>query len=168
MSYAAWSGITYNESDWWDQVRRLQELWEFIEDSKIFYDPRTHRAVVTVPTFLINFLLLRVQESLAAILECCEIHKKIWVFLETFLIVNMLDDILMNYTMIQTIWRHYRRFWEQKELRKLRAKNHCNQYLYLAFRWEQDKCPDGAKCLVSVTDHAVGIGTCTQGMTIPS
>ena len=33
--------------------------------------------------------------------------------------------------MIQEIWRHYWLFWEQKELTKVGAKNHCNQYLYL-------------------------------------
>ena len=55
-------------------------------------------------------------------------------FLETFLIVNMLDEILMNHTMIQGIWRHYWAFWEQKELRKVRAKNHRNQHLYFVLR----------------------------------
>ena len=44
----------------------------------------TYWAVMTVPTFLIELLLSRVQESLAAKLECCEIHEKIWVFQETF------------------------------------------------------------------------------------
>ena len=31
-----------------------------------------------VPSFLITLLLLRVQESLAAMSECCEIHERIW------------------------------------------------------------------------------------------
>ena len=122
-----------------DQVRRLPELLVYIEDSKKSSTILTHRAVMTVLAFLIKLSLLRVQESLAAILECCEIHERIWVFLETFLSVNMLDEILMNYTMIQEIWRQHQRFWEQKELRKVEAKNHCNRYLYLAFRKEQDK-----------------------------
>ena len=85
-----------------------------------------------VPTILIKLLLPRVQESVAAKLDCREIHETIWEFLETFLIVNMLDEKLMNYTMIQEIWRYHWRFWEQKELRKMKAKNHCNQYLHLA------------------------------------
>ena len=122
-----------------DQVRRLPELLVYIEDSKKSSTILTHRAVMTVLAFLIKLSLLRVQESLAAILECCEIHERIWVFLETFLSVNMLDEILMNYTMIQENWRQHQRFWEQKELRKVEAKNHCNRYLYLAFRKEQDK-----------------------------
>ena len=62
------------------------------------------------PMFLIKLLLPRVQESLAAKLECREIHERererIRVFLETFLIVNMLDEILKNYTKIQEIWQH--------------------------------------------------------------
>ena len=62
----------------------------------------------------------------------------LWSWLTEQLWQCLLDEIRMNHAMIQEIWRHYRRFWE-KELRKLRAKNHCNQYLYLAFRWEQDK-----------------------------
>ena len=68
----------------------------------------THRAVLAVPTFRIKLLLPRVQESLAAKLECREIHERVWVFLETFLIVNMLDEILMNCTMIQEIWQDHR------------------------------------------------------------
>ena len=35
----------------------------------------THRAVMTVPTFLIMLFLTRVQESPAAKLKCCEIHE---------------------------------------------------------------------------------------------
>ena len=65
-------------------------------------------------------------------LECCEIHGKIWVLQETFLIVNMFDEILMNCTMIREIWRRCWVFWEQKELRKVKAENHFSQHLYLA------------------------------------
>ena len=68
----------------------------------------------------------------------------------------------MNYTMIQEIWQHQRELREEKELRKVGAKNHCNQYLYLAFKGKQEKSPDGGKCLMSMTNHAAGIGTCTQ------
>ena len=68
----------------------------------------TYWAVMTDLRFLIKLLLPRVQESQAAKLECREIHERIRVFLETFLIVNMLDEILMNYTMIQEIWQHHR------------------------------------------------------------
>ena len=64
---------------------------------------------------------------------------RMWVFLETFLIVYMLNEILMNYTVIQEIWQQHWRFWEQKELRKMGAKNHCNQCSYLACRGKQEK-----------------------------
>ena len=48
-----------------------------------FYDPELLSSY-DVPTFLIKLFLPRVQESLAAKLECREIHERIWVFLETF------------------------------------------------------------------------------------
>ena len=47
------------------------------------------------PTFLIKLLSPRVQESLAAKLECREIHVRIRVLLGNVLIVNMLNEILM-------------------------------------------------------------------------
>ena len=64
-----------------DQESRTVSLFFYDLDLLSSYD---------VPTFLIDLWLPRVQESLAAKLECCEIHERIWVFLETFLIVNML------------------------------------------------------------------------------
>ena len=90
-----------------DQRRRLQERLESIEDSKIFYDLDSPSSYDNI-TFLIKLLFLRVQLSLAARLECCEIHETIWVFLETFLIVNMLNEILMKCSIIQEIWQHHR------------------------------------------------------------
>ena len=52
----------------------------------------------------------------------------------------------------------------------MRAKNHCNQYLYLAFSVRtKGKSLDDRNCLMSMTNHAASIGTCTQSvMTIPS
>ena len=41
--------------------------------------------------------------------------------------------------MVQEIWQHHRRFREEKKLRKVEVKSHCNQYLYLAFREKQRK-----------------------------
>ena len=147
--------------DWEIKYEDYQNYWYILKTQKSS-TILTHRAVMTVLAFLIKLSLLRVQESLAAILECCETHERRWVFLETFLSVNMLDEILMNYTMIQEIWRQHQRFWEQKELRKVEAKNHCNRYLYLAFRKSKTKSLDGGKCPVSMTNYTVGIGTCTQ------
>ena len=160
---------TLNNEDWKNSLwhQDSQNYWYILKIRNLLWSCLTEQ-LWQCPTFLIKLWLPRVQESPAAKLECCEIHEKIWVFLKTFLIVNMLYEIMMHYTIIQEIWRHHRRFWELKELRKLRAKNHCNQDLYLAFRWEQDKSLDGGKCPVSETSHVVGIGTCTQGMTISS
>ena len=113
-------------------------------------------------TFLSKHLLPGVVQSLAAKWECREIHERRWVFLETFLIVNMLNEILIIYTMIQEIWRHYWRFWEY-ELRKMEAKNRCNQYFYLAFQLERGEEKSGRQIsLVSMTNHALGIWTCSQ------
>ena len=117
ISYAACSGITNSESI-------LSRSW-FTEQLWRTHVP--HQALITSSS----------KKSTAAKLECREVHERIWVFLETFLIANMLNEILMNYTMIQEIWRYHWRFWEQKELRIVGAQNHCNQYLYLAFQWGQ-------------------------------
>ena len=50
-----------------------------------------------------------------------------------------------------------RRNWEQLERR-----NHCKQYLHFASQWEQGEQVCTTKSLMSMTDNAVGIGTCTQ------
>ena len=57
-------------------------------------------------------------KSLAAKLQCREMHEIIWVF-ETFLIVNMLNEILMNYTIIQEIWQHH---WELLTMSRILTK----------------------------------------------
>ena len=111
----------YQGGNYWEQ-RRLKEFpTQHDQESRIvslfFYDSDLLSSY-DGPTFLIKLLLPRVQESLAAKLECCEIHERRWVFLETFLIVNMLDEILMNCTLIQENWRHHWRF-----LRKERIEN---------------------------------------------
>ena len=96
-----------------DQESRKVSLFFCDPDSLSIYD---------IAMFLIKLLLHRVRKNRAAKLECREIHERMWVFLETFLIVNMLDEILINYTMIQKIWRYHWRFWEKKELRIVGAK----------------------------------------------
>ena len=118
-SYAAWSGITNSESIL---------LWSWLT------------TVYDVPTFLIKLLLPRVQESQAAKLECRETHERIWVFLETFLIVNMLDEILMNYTMIQEIWRYHWRFWGSEGIEKIGSEEPLQALLLPCFsRKARDK-----------------------------
>ena len=127
-----------------EKQRRLEEsLTQHDQESRtvslIFYDPDLLSSY-DIPTFLIKLLLLRVQESRAATLECREIHERIWVFLETLLTVNMLDEILKNYELFKNFgntignrwW--FQGFWEQKELKKVGAKNHWTQYFYLALQ----------------------------------
>ena len=80
-----------------DQESRTVNLFFYDPDLLSSYDGLT-----------IKLLLPRVQDSLAGKLECREIHERARVFLETFLIVNMLDEILKNYTIIQEIWQHHR------------------------------------------------------------
>ena len=53
-------------------TRTIGICWRLKKSSMIL----THRAVMTVPTILIKLLLPRVQESLAAKLECCYIHER--------------------------------------------------------------------------------------------
>ena len=54
----------------------FQNYWKILRTQKSS-TILTHRAVMTVPAFFIKLLSPRVQESLAAILECCEIHERI-------------------------------------------------------------------------------------------
>ena len=60
-----------------DQVRRLPELLVFVLKIRKSSTILTHRAVMTVPTFLIKLSLPRVQESPASKLECFEVHERI-------------------------------------------------------------------------------------------
>ena len=160
MSCAAWSRIAHSESIERDQVRRLQERLVYYGVSKESSVILTHRAVLTVSTFLIKLLLPRVQESRAGKLECCDIHETIWVFLETFLIDNMLDEIAKKYRFVRENWQHYSRIWEQKELRKFRAKNYCNQHFILLSNRKQDKKSrrvESVQCLWLTVPRVLGL-----------
>ena len=140
----------------------------------------THRAVVTVPTFLVKLSLPRVQECRAAKLKCCEIHEKMWLFLETFLIVNMLDEILMNYTMIQEIWQHHQEsltmstILRKERIEKSGSEEPLRSTLLTCFSVRARRKSLDVKwffclSLMSMTNRAVGIGICIHnGMTIPS
>ena len=90
FSYATWSGNHVQRVYWEIKYEDYKNYWSLLKIRKSCLI-LTYRAVVTVPSFL------------------TKLHERIWVFL---------DEILMNYTMIQEIWR----FWEQKKLRKVRAK----------------------------------------------
>ena len=51
---------------------------------------------------------------------------------------------------------------EQMELRIVEAKNHCNENLYLAYQQERGEKFRRQIILMSMTNHALGIWTCTQ------
>ena len=109
-----------------------------------------------------SFLSPRFPQSLAAILDCCEIHEKIWVFLETFLVDNMLDEILW-------ILRWFKKFGDiigDSENRRRERRTIAINTFFLFFDESKTQCLDGGKCPIPMTNLAVG--TCTQGMTIPS
>ena len=95
------------ETQWRLEEFPMQHDQESRTVNLFFYDPDLLSSK-DGPTFLIKLLILRVPESIAAKLECREIHERVWVFLDTFLIVNMLDEILKNYIIIQEIWQHHR------------------------------------------------------------
>ena len=119
-----------------DQIRKLQDRLEFIEDSKIFQDHHSPRAVLAVPTFHIKLLCPRVPKKPS---RESRMQRNTREFPEAFLIVNLPDESLKNHTMNQEIWQHHWGFREEKELRKVEVKNHCNQYFYFAFREKQTK-----------------------------
>ena len=96
--------ITKNNEDWNHFLRSMMR-----NNERWVYSSRFWLSSHDILTFFFQLLLPRVRESLAAKLECREIHERIWVFLETFLIVNMIDEILKNYTIIQEICQHHRK-----------------------------------------------------------
>ena len=95
------------------KIRNYKTDWNLLKIRKSF-KILTRRAVLAVPTIHIKLTFPRVPKSQAANPECSEIHERIGVFLETFLIVNLPDECPMNYTVIQEIWQHHRWFREEK------------------------------------------------------
>ena len=121
------------------------------------------------PTFLIKLLKPRVQESPAAKLKCFEIQERIWVFLETLLIVNMVDEILMNYPIIQEIWQTPSGTADDVDnSEKIRKSENSGseeplQSTFLpCFSVRARRKSRRQISLMSMTNHAVGIWTCTQ------
>ena len=94
-----------------EKRRRLEEsLTQHDQKSRtvslFFCDPDLLSSY-DIPTFLIKLLLLRVQESRAATLECRNTRENMSIP-GNVLTVNMLDEILKNYTIIQEFWQHHR------------------------------------------------------------
>ena len=72
--------------------------------------------------------------------------------METFLVVNMFDEITNDSTILATLLGIMRREGIEK------SEIECKQYLYLAFRGKQEKTSGRQISLMSMTNHAVGIG----------
>ena len=142
-----------------DQESRTVSLFFYDLDLLSSYDG---------PTFLIKLLSHRVQESLAAKLECREIHERIWVFLETFLIVNLLEEILMNCTIIQDIWQHHReslmmsRILRKEGIETSGSEEPLQSIPLPCFSVRARKKSRRQMSLMSMTNDALGIWTCTQ------
>ena len=76
--YSTWLGIAHSESNERSSTKITRTLGIYWRFENLQWSWQTE----TVRTFFIKLLLLRVQESVAAKLECFEIHEWIWVFLE--------------------------------------------------------------------------------------
>ena len=129
-----------------------------------------------IPTFLIK-LLPRVQEILAAKLECFEIHEREYEYSrKRFWSSTCSTKSRWKFTIIQEIraapsgiaddvedsekWRN----WEKWERRTIAINT-----FTLLFSKSKEKKSRRQISLMSMTDHALGIWTCTQlARTIPS
>ena len=128
----------------------------------------THRAVMTIPRSSSNSQFLEFNKAQLRNWNAAKYTRRFEYSWKRFWLLTCSTRSWWIVQMIQEIWRHYWVFWEQKELRKVRAKNDCSQHLHLVLRYEQDKSLNGGKRPMFMTNHAAGVGTCTQGMTIPS
>ena len=145
--YAAWSGITNSESillrSWF-----AEQLWRtnVLHLALITSISRMHSREVG--------MLLNTGEDVSILENVFDRQH-----------VQRYSDELHNDSRNLTTWLAMLR----KELRILGAKNHCNQYFHRAFSAKsKEKKSRRQRSLMSMINHAVGIGTCTQSMTIPS
>ena len=68
--------------------------------------------------------------------------------------------------MIQEMWQHHRGFREEKELRRVGVKKHCNHYFLLCFSGKiKENRQDDRNCLnSSMVHHAARIGIRIQSV----
>ena len=117
-----------------DQVRRLQERWEHIDDSKIFYDPDSpssydstyvpHQALITSS----SRKPCREVGMLRNTRENMSIPGKVF---DSQHVRRDHDELHNDSRNLATPSGIQRKEGMEKSVR---AKNHCNQYLYLAFQ----------------------------------
>ena len=145
-SHAAWSGITNSES---------------IEDSKSSMI-LTQRAVMTYLRSSSCSHYLEFEKAEPRSWNAAKYTREYEYSLETFLIVHMLNDILMNCTIILGIWRHFgysenRRNWENWERGTIAITT-----FTLFFSKSEENTSWRQTSVMSMTNHALGIWTCTQ------
>ena len=152
-----------------DQVRRLQERLEHIEDSKIFYDPDSPsscdstyvplQALVTSssrkPSREVG-MLRNTRENISIlgnVLDCQHARRN------PDELHNDSRNVATSSAILST-----------EGIEKSESEEPLQTIPLPCFSVRaREKSPDDRTCLMSMTDHAAGIGTCTQsGMTIPS
>ena len=141
-----------------DQVRRSRELLKFIEDSKIFHDPNSPSSYDST-NVLHQALIIMSSRKLS-----CEVG----------MLPNTREDMSIPGNVFDgqharrdpDEWHNdseNRRNWEKWERRTIAI----NTFIEFSNR-KQDKSLNGGTCPMSMTKNAARIGTCAQGMTIPS
>ena len=152
-----------------DQVRKLQERLEFIEDSKIFQDPDSpscfgsahvpHQALITSSCKKAG-RESRMQRSTR---EDISIPGNVF---DCQLARRVLEELQHNSRNLATPSGIQRREGIEKSVSEEPLQSIPLPCFSVRSR---EKSPDDRNCLMSMTNHAVGIGTCTQSvMTIPS
>ena len=168
--YAAVKEITKNNENWNNSLRsmiRNHEQWV------CSFTIWTYWAVETYLRSSSSSYYIELKKSVAAKLECCETQERIWVFLETFLVVNMLDEILKNFFfysrnlatpsgIADEVDDSEKRSWEQWERRTIAINT-----FTLLFSKSEEKTSRRQISLMSMTNHVLGLWT-SSGMTLPS
>ena len=96
--------ITKNNEDWKNFLRstiRNHEQWVYSFTILIYWAVMTDLRSSSSSCYYLEFKKPEPRSWNAAK------YTREWVFLETFLIVNMLDEILMNCSIIQEFWQHH-------------------------------------------------------------
>ena len=152
-----------------DQVRRLQERWEYIEHSKIFHDPDSpsscdsayvsHQALISSSYKKTNResrMQRNTRENMSTpgnVFDCQHARRDPDEF------HNDSRNLAISSAILRT------EGIEKSEKQRIIANN----TFTLLFGKSKGKSLDDRNFLMSMTNHAAGIGTCTRsGMTIPS
>ena len=133
ISYAGWSGITYSESIERSSTKITWTIGTNWRLKKILYDPDSPSSYDS--TYVPHQALTTSSSRKSS--------------REIGMLRNAREDVSIPGNVCDC--QHARRDYDElhnnsrnlalrsEGIEKLRAKNHCSQHLYLAFRWEQDK-----------------------------